>query len=271
MRLSSHATLLLLTGIALGPQSLAVLTLEVVDVLRPAVTVALAVLGVSAVFGSPAHDGRSRRAGRFPSLIIFVAGLAMALHQRDVVDAAAIVGQAACIATLLAVAGWMLSSRGASEEERRVLSIAIFLLLGGVADYLSVSGLLLGSIAAMAWPLLPTTNRSEVRLDAAYVQHPVTALLLITAGARVQLSWQVALLAAAAAAVATASLLFLRRRPPASGALFGGIPLTPAAFAVVLAIDAARLDPRLMPLLSMVVLAASLFDVASHRLMKAAA
>jgi hypothetical protein len=270
MTLASRATLLLLTGIALGPRGLALLSVDAIEVLGPAVPVALALLGVSAVLGSPAHDGRSRRDGRFASLIILAAGVAMALHQRNVIDAAAIVGQVACMAALLAIAGWMLSSRGASDEERRVFSIAIFLLLGGVADYLSVSGLLLGSIAAIAWQLVQTKEASEVRLDAAYVQHPMTALLLITAGAQVRLSWQVALFAAAAATLATAFLLLLRHRP-VNGALFGGIPLTPATFAVALAIDAARLDPQLTPLLSIVVLAASLFDVASRRLTEEAA
>ena len=46
--------------------------------------------------------------------------------------------------------------------------------------------------------------------------------------------------------------------------MFAGIPLTPAAFAVALAMDATRLDPALTTLLSMVVVTASVFDVASH-------
>ena len=270
-RLSSQSTLLLLTGVALGPQGLAVLTPAVLEVLRPAVPVALAVLGVSTVLGSTAHGGVPLRHTYPSSFLILVAGLAMAVHQRELVDAAAIIGQAACIAVLLAGAGWMLSSSGARDEERRVFSITIFLLLGGVADYLSVSALLLGWIAATAWQLVQTRQLSEVRLDAAYVQHPMTALLLVTAGARVQLSWQVVLLGVAAVSVTMASVLFFRRRRPIRDMTFGGIPVTPAAFAVALAMDATRLDPRLTMLLSIVVLAASIFDVVSDHLAEDAA
>ena len=271
-RLSSQSTLLLLTGVALGPQGLAVLTPAVLEVLRPAVPVALAVLGVSTVFGSTAHSGGFPRwRTHLASFLILVSGLAMAWHQREILDAAAIIGQAACIAILLAGAGWLLSSSGASDEERRVFSITIFLLLGGVADYLSVPALLLGWIAATAWQLVQARQLSEVRLDAAYVQHPMTALLLITAGARVELSWQVVLLGAAAVSVAMALALFFRRRRPIRDVTFGGIPVTPAAFAVALAMDATRLDPRMTMLLSIVVLAASIFDVVSDRLAEDAA
>jgi hypothetical protein len=165
----------------------------------------------------------------------------------------------------------MLTSRGASDEERRVFSIAIFLLLGGVADYLSVSGLLLGWIAATTWRLMQMRKLSDVRLDAAYVQHPMTALLLITAGARVQLSWPVVLLGAAAVCVAMALVLLFRRRWAIRSVTLLGISLTPAAFVVALAMDAARLDPGLTMLLSIVVFGASVFDAVCDRMTKATA
>lgn len=255
------ATLLLLTGIVLGPQGLAVLTPEVIDVLQPAVAVALAVLGVTMVFGQGVYGSFWRT--QLPSSLILAGALAMVLLNHDAVQAMAIAGQASGIAILLAAAGWMLSSARSGDDERRVFAIAVLLLLGGVADYLSVSALLLGWIAATAWRLMPAKGLADVRLDAAYVQHPTTALLLITAGARTEVSWQVTLMAAAGCAFALATLLVVRRRRHFVVGEFDVVPLAPAAFAVALVMDAARLDPRLAMVLSVVVLAVSAFDVLS--------
>lgn len=255
------ATLLLLTGIVLGPQGLAVLTPGVIEVLRPAVAVALAVLGVTMVFGPGAYGSFWRT--HLPSMLILAGALSLALLHRDAVEAMAVAGQAAGIAVLLAGAGWMLSSARTGTDERRVFAIAVLLLLGGVADYLSVSALLLGWIAATAWRLMPAKGLADVRLDAPYVQHPTTALLLITAGARAQVSWQVTLIAAAGCAVALATLFLIRRQRSLGALSFGGVPLAPAAFVVALVMDAARLEPRLAIVLSAVVLAVSAFDVVS--------
>jgi hypothetical protein len=256
------ATLLLLTGIVLGPQGLAVLTPGVIEVLRPAVAVALAVLGVTMVFGRGVYGSVWRT--QLPSSLILAGALAMVLVNHDAVAAMAMAGQAAGIAVLLAAAGWMLSSARSGDDERRVFAIAVLLLLGGVADYLSVSALLLGWIAATAWRLMPAKGRADVRLDAAYVQHPTTALLLITAGARAQISWRVTLMAAAGCAFALATLLVVRRQRRVLVGEFNGVPVAPAAFAVALVMDAARVDPRLAIVLSVVVLAVSAFDIMSE-------
>jgi hypothetical protein len=195
--------------------------------------------------------------------VILAGAVALALLHRNAVDAIGVTGQAAGIAVLLAGAGWMLSSARAGGDERRVFAIAVLLLLGGVADYLSVSALLLGWIAATAWRLLPPKGLTDVRLDAAYVQHPTTALLLITAGAMAKVSWQATLLAVAGCAVVLAAAITLRRRLPLGIASFGGVPLTPAAFVAALVVDAARLEPRLAIALSTVVLALAAFDILS--------
>ena len=115
-KVSSRAVLLLVTGVALGPEGLAVLTPEILAVIQPAIPVALAVLGVTAVFESPEHGAFSRRAFLLSSTAILATGLAIALRQRAAVDALAMVGQAAAIAILLAAAGWMLSSPGAATR-----------------------------------------------------------------------------------------------------------------------------------------------------------
>jgi hypothetical protein len=254
-------TLLLLTGIVLGPQGLAVLTPEVIEVLRPAVAVALAVLGVTMVFGSGAYGSFWR--SHLPSMLIIAGALSLASLHRDAVEAMSVASQAAGIAILLAGAGWMLSSARTGADQRRVFAIAVLLLLGGVADYLSVSALLLGWIAATAWRRMPAKGLADVRLDTAYVQHPTTALLLITAGARAEVSWQVTLIAAAGCAAALVALLLFRRQRSPGVLSFGGVPLAPATFAVALVMDAVRLEARLAIVLSAVVLAVSAFDVMS--------
>jgi hypothetical protein len=257
---SSQAAPLLLMGIALGHQGLALLTPGILEMLRPAVPVALAVLGVTAALGPADRDRWSRPGTYVLTTLVLVAGLAMTVYGRTPVDALATVGQAAVIAALLAGAGWILSSHGASAAERRVFSIATFLLLGGLADYLSVSALLLGWVAAAVWRRVRTAGLDEVRLDASYVQHPITALLMVTAGAQVQLSWPAALFAAAAVCVALVTMLILRPHGARISSTLGGVPLTPGAFAVALAMDAVRLDSRLGTLLSIVVLAAATLD-----------
>jgi hypothetical protein len=253
------ATLLLLTGIVLGPQGLAVLTPEVIEVIRPAVAVALAVLGVTLVLGLGVYGSFWRT--HLPSGLILIGALTVALLNTDVVQTIVITSQAAGIAILLAGTGWMLSPAQSGQDERRVFAIAVLLLIGGVADYLSVSALLLGWIAATAWRLMPAKGLADMRLDAAYVQQPTTALLLITAGATAQVSWRVTVFAAVGCAFALAVLLALRRRPSVALLSLRGVPVAPAAFTVALIMDAARLEPRLALTLSAVVLGVSAFDL----------
>jgi hypothetical protein len=260
-KVSSQGALLLLTGITLGPQGLAILTAEILEVLQPAVPVALAALGVTAAFGSAKGHRLSRRTSLLTAAVILVVGLASALQQRTVVDALTMVLQAAAIAALLAAAGWDLSS-GAGDEERRVFAIATMLLLGGVAEFLSVSALFLGWVAASAWRLW-RTEVEQVRIDAAYVRHPVTALLLVMAGAGVVFTWQTVALAALTAGGMLTVVLLVRRRRGGGALTGGGAPLPLATFAVALAMDAARVDGRLAAMLSIVVLAAAVFDALS--------
>ena len=82
------ATLLLLVGIVLGPQGLAVLTPEVIEVLRPAVAVALAVLGVTMVFGPGTYGSFWRT--HLPSMLILAGALSLALLHRNAAEAMAV-------------------------------------------------------------------------------------------------------------------------------------------------------------------------------------
>jgi hypothetical protein len=264
-RVSSQTTLLLVAGIVLGPQGLAVLTPGVLALLQPAIPVALAVLGVTTAFGPADRRALGPRVVPLGVAMTLLIVVAVASRPLSAISAASVAAQAGAIGILLGGAGWLLPSRGATEEERRVFSIATLLLLGGVADYLSVSGVLLGYVAVSAWRVVRPRALAEVRIDAAYVQHPVTALLLVMVGAQVRLSWPIAAAALAVLCGALAVVLALGRTRLHRAVFSGSVPLTPSAVAVALVMDMTRLDDRLVPVLSVVVLAALTVDAFALR------
>src|SRR5205085_1634736 len=59
--------------------------------------------------------------------------------------------QSVGVAMTIAGAGWLLVSRAATVMEQRVFIFATLLLLGGAADYLSLSALLAGLVAGVGW------------------------------------------------------------------------------------------------------------------------
>jgi hypothetical protein len=104
------------------------------------------------------------------------------------VGAITFVGKSAIIAVLLAASGWILLARTASDTEQRVFAIATMLLIGGAADYLSLSALLSGLVAGTVWQLAGGPAEASLRRDALYVQHSLLVLVLIVAGARTDFS-----------------------------------------------------------------------------------
>lgn len=86
-----------------------------------------------------------------------------------------------------AVIGWLLL-RHESIAEQRGAAVAILLLIGGAADYLSVSALLGGLAAGACWRLMGGTIRESIRREVTHLRHPVLAILLLTAGARAELT-----------------------------------------------------------------------------------
>jgi hypothetical protein len=149
-------------------------------------------------------------------------------------------------------------------------SIATLILIGGVADYLSVSAVLLGWVTVSAWRLITTSPLEDARADIAYVQHPAMALLLVVAGAYVRLSWWILLAAAAAVATVPVVALLIRTLHPRTN-LRPLLPVTAAMFAVAVSVDITLLDSRLLPLLSVVVLVAATFDGVTGRRTEVAA
>ena len=95
-----------------------------------------------------------------------------------------LVGQAAVIAVLLAGSAWLLLARASSDTEQRVFAFAAMLLVGGAADYLSLSALLSGLMAGAFWRLAGGPAEASLRRDARFVQHSLLVLVLVVAGAR---------------------------------------------------------------------------------------
>ena len=117
---------------------------------------------------------------------------------------------AGTMAALVAMAGWLLIGRTATESEQRTFLAGALLLIGGVAAYLSQSALFTGLAAGITWNLAGGEARDRIARDLRALQHPLIVLLLIVAGARVTL----------AVAALTLAVAYLACR--VSGKLLGG-------------------------------------------------
>lgn len=84
--------------------------------------------------------------------------------------------------------GWLLFERAHSAAERAVFVGGALALIGGAAEYMQSSPLLAGMIAGLCWRLLPGEADRVIRLDVSRFQHPLVILLLVTAGALVELT-----------------------------------------------------------------------------------
>ena len=137
---------------------------------------------------------RARRIGDLDDVLPIVAGvLALAaMRQGSPAAIAWLTLQSFLLALTIAVAGWLLVSRTSSVTEERVFAIGALLLLGGAAAYLSLSAVFTGFVAGLFWHGAGPESRDRITRDLGYLQHPLIALLLIVAGARVELSMDLA-------------------------------------------------------------------------------
>lgn len=92
------------------------------------------------------------------------------------------------VTVMLAAAAWLLLSKASTETEERVFAVSALLLVGGVADALSLSALFGGLVAGVFWRLAGRQPRETIRRDVLFVQHPLLVLVLLLAGARAELS-----------------------------------------------------------------------------------
>ncbi len=168
--------------------------------------------------------------------------------------------QATGVVVVIAIVGWLLLRGGTSEAEQGVFSAATLLLLGGAADYLSLSALAGGMIAGAIWRWSGGGPAERIERDVAHVQHPLVAFILVVAGAQVEFSSTVLVLAATYALLRTAVKLATGRlvaRATAGGSDPGiaRALVTPGVFGVAFALNAARaLGPDVSTLVSIAVL-----------------
>jgi hypothetical protein len=168
------------------------------------------------------------------------------IRQQNAGAAMLLVAEAAAAAICVAIAGVLLTSNSSAADEHRVFGIAMILLLGGIADLISASSLVVGWCAGIAW-CARRTNASEALQPAlGYVQHLLVMLMLLVAGVRAELT--LPLCAAAAAYV------LLRTAGKVAGATLAadlcGAPrwdvtrllLAPGPYGVALALSMVRGD-----------------------------
>jgi hypothetical protein len=158
-----------------------------------AVIAGVAAATSSAVAGADA-DAHSTRPGATVAdldavIPIALGGLALTLlHEPTAGVAAVLLAQSAGIAALVAAIGWLLLSAAGTDAEQRVYAAAMLLLLGGAADSLPVSPLLVGFLAGLCCRAIGGRAGAALHRDLARVHHPLIALILVVAGALAQMS-----------------------------------------------------------------------------------
>jgi hypothetical protein len=187
---------------------------------------------------------------------IVVGGLVLAaFRETSVTGALSVAGQACAIALVIAAAAWLLLSKATSETEQRVFGVAALLLIGGAADYLSLSALVSGLVAGTFWHFAGGATRESIERDVRYVQRPLAVLLLLIAGARLDFSADLLWLAVAYIVLRTTGKLvggfvaarLTRIRAPEG---FRLRLISPGIFGVAFALNGLRaIGPEVSPVL----------------------
>lgn len=307
--------LILMMGVALGPEGLAIITPTVLAVLDPVIPVAVAALGILAglEFTRPAAPNRWSLLGRasleslltgvlvalgvwlimpaspdFDSsrvwLIAVMAGVCASmsatlpdadpdrlrpaairmrdldgllpsiagaivlafLHSYSPLASLGLTAQAAIIALLISATAWLLLADTSPSTEQRVFSITALLLIGGIADYLSLSALVGGLLAGLFWGYVGGVARDCIERDVRYLRHPLVVLMLLTAGAKTTFAGWILILAVVYLVLRiTGKLLggWLARqgRGVAIPDSVGATLLPPGIFGIAFAIDASSM------------------------------
>jgi len=190
---------------------------------------------------------------------IIAGGLLLAFaREMRAADALLIAVEGAAIAVLIAGSGWLLLSRTSPTDEHRISTFGSALLLGGAADYLSMSALLFGVVAGGCWRLATSAVCEHIRRDITYVAHSVLALVLVVAGAHTTFGLPVLGIAAGYTVLRAcgkltgnwiAARVFSADQVPPTQLL-----MMPGAFGVAFALNMVRaLGPDVSPVLTVVV------------------
>jgi len=202
----------------------------------PGWNVAAITLGIAAATSLDAEDC---------ILPVIAGGLLLAFaRETSSISALLITLEAGVIAAVIAGSGWLLLSRTSAVDEHRVSTFGSALLLGGAADYLSMSALLFGLTAGGCWRLANSAVREHIRRDVAYVGHSLLALVLVMAGAHAVFSVPVFAIAVGYTVVRASGKLTGRwiadRVFPADIRPTAQLLITPGAFGVAFALNVVR-------------------------------
>jgi hypothetical protein len=216
----------------------------------PGWTVAAIALGIAAATSLDAEDC---------ILPVIAGGLLLAFaRETSSISALLITLEAVAIAALIAASGWLLLSRTSAVDEHRVSTMGSALLLGGAADYLSMSALLFGLTAGGCWRLANSAVREHIRRDIAYVAHSLLALVLVMAGAHAVFSIPAFAIAVSYTLVRASGKLtgswIADRVFPGGSRPTTQLLMTPGAFGVAFALNVVRaMGSDFEPVLTVVV------------------
>jgi hypothetical protein len=152
-------------------------------------------LGVCAAPSSTPTDGvddaryrLTTRLGDLDDVLpIVLAALAIVwMRQETPVGYAWFLAQGGLLAVAVAFATQLLVTQTSSESEQRVFVIGALLLLAGAAAHLSLAAPLVGLVAGVFWSVTGGAARDRVAREVPYLQHPLTVLLFLAAGARME-------------------------------------------------------------------------------------
>jgi hypothetical protein len=225
------------------------------------------VAGICAASAAPSPDtgpaeSSALAARRLDDFVPILLGALFLAWMRDSsLAAAGLTAQATGVALAIAAAGWLLLHHPSSETEQRIFTVAMLLLLGGVADYLSMSALFGGMVAGAFWRRVGGATPAAVWRHVIYVRPPLLALLLIVAGARSTISPGVLALGIGyallrGAGVLTAGALNPRKAHATASASASASPslLAPGILGIAFALNAFRaVGPDMAPALAVVV------------------
>ena len=158
------------------------------DVMLVALCLAVTAAASSGHTADPRSDAAARLAARvadFDDLFLIAVGSATLVFIRASYGSVSPLLALAPIAIgiLVAVAGLLLFEHSRDESERGLLVLGAVSLLGGASAYLMTSSLAAGLIAGVVWTLAPGRADEILAREAQKMQHPLVALLLVTAGA----------------------------------------------------------------------------------------
>jgi hypothetical protein len=228
------------------------------------------VVGVCASMSStvPEHDSHRTRATMarlrdLDAVLPAVIGALVLASLRTISPLASLslTVQATILALLVATTAWLLLADTTTLTEQRVFSIATLLLLGGIADYLSLSALMGGMLAGLLWGYIGGVTRDCIERDVGYLRHPLVVLMLLVAGARTTVSVSILVLAAVCLLLRVTGKLIgawiTRHLPDVPLAHRASLALLPpGVFGIAFALEATSLmDEASVPILSAIVLA----------------